>query len=121
MESKKFTIKRDAELLRDYGKWILVRKSLDLRSFGINMVDLAPGVAIPEHDEVTRDQEEVFLVLKGDATMVIDGKEYDAPAGTFIRLDPEPKRYVKNGGTSLVRILIMSAPRTSGYTPMEWA
>ena len=121
MESKKFTIKRDAELLRDYEKWILVRKSLDLRSFGMNMVDLAPGVAIPEHDEVPRDQEEVFLVLSGTAMMVIDGVEHEATVGTFIRLDPEPKRYVKNIGTEAVRILIISAPRTSGYTPMDWA
>ena len=56
-----FTIKKDSELLRDYEKWILVRKSLELMSFGINMVDLKPGESIPEHDEIERDQEEVVV------------------------------------------------------------
>lgn len=116
-----FTIKRDEELIREYDKWILVRKSLDLTSFGMNMVVIPPGERIPEHDETTRDQEEVFIVLKGDATMIIDGKEYDAPEGTFIRLNPQPKRTVANKTDKPIRILIASAPTTSGYTPMDWA
>lgn len=121
MEKKKFTIKKDSELTRDYEKWILVRRSIDLNSFGMNMVDLAPGDSIPEHDEVERDHEEVFVVLKGTATMIIDGTAYEAPEGTFIRLDPEPRRYMKNISAEPVRILIISAPRTSGYTPLDWA
>lgn len=116
-----FTIKQDHELTREYEKWILVRKSLGLRSFGMNMVDLKPGERIPEHTETNRDQEEVFVVLKGTATMVIDGTEYDAPEGTFIRLDPSPKRYIVNKGPAPVRVLIVSAPTTSGYRPMDWA
>jgi quercetin dioxygenase-like cupin family protein len=121
MEAKKFTIKQDRELIRDHGKWILVRKSLGVTSFGINMVDLAPGDSIPEHTEIERNQEEVFMVLAGDATMVINRDEHNAPQGTFVRLDPEPKRYVRNDGNKPVRILIVSAPRTSGYEPMDWA
>ncbi|MBI4090981.1 MAG: cupin domain-containing protein [Candidatus Komeilibacteria bacterium] len=121
MPAKGFTIKKDNELIREYEKWTLVRKSLGLRSFGMNMVDLKPGERIPEHTETDRDQEEVFIVLKGTATMVIDDTEYDAPEGTFIRLDPAPRRYAINKGNSDVRLLIVSAPTTSGYQSMDWA
>jgi quercetin dioxygenase-like cupin family protein len=103
------------------GGWLLVRRTLGLAAFGINMVDIAPGERIPEHDETGRDQEEVFLALSGDATIVIDGEEHDLPAGSFARLDPHVTRTVANDGDTPVRVLIMSAPSKSGYEPMGWA
>lgn len=103
------------------GNWLLVRRSLGLEAFGINMVDIEPGERIPEHDETSRDQEEVFLALKGDATIVIDGQDHELPEGTFARLDPATTRTVANNGNSTIRVLIASAPSTSGYEPMGWA
>ena len=49
------------------GNWRLVRRTLGVDSFGINVVEIAPGEQIPTHDEIDRDQEEVFLVLDGNA------------------------------------------------------
>lgn len=103
------------------GSWQLVRRTLELQAFGINIVHIAPGEQIPEHDELDRDQEEVFFVLDGDATLVIDGQDHPAPAGTLARLDPEHKRTMRNDASEPAEVLIVSAPRTSGYTPMEWA
>ena len=53
--------------------------------------------------------------------MVIDGEDHAAPAGTFARLDPEPRRTVVNRSEADATLLIVSAPRTSGYTPLGWA
>jgi mannose-6-phosphate isomerase-like protein (cupin superfamily) len=103
------------------GNWKLVRRTLELESFGVNIVEIGSGEQIPEHDEIDRDQEEVFLVLGGDATLVIDGKDHAAPAGTLARLDPEHKRTVRNDGAEPAEVLIVSAPRSSGYEPMSWA
>lgn len=103
------------------GNWRLARRSLGVDAFGINIVDVQPGESIPEHDEIDRDQEEVFIVLGGEATFTIDGSDYPGPAGTYLRLDPEPKRTARNDGTEVVELLIVSAPRTSGYTDMGWA
>lgn len=116
-----FTILHRDQFEKAGPKWLLARRSLGLSSFGMNLVDLQPGEKIPEHDETGRDQEEVFVVLSGSPTMMIDGKEYPMPAGTFVRLDPEPKRTVVNNGPEPASILIVSAPRTSGYVPMDWA
>ena len=57
------------------GEWRLVRRSLDVRSFGVNLVEIAPGGTIPEHDETGRDQEELFFVVAGSPMLVIDGAE----------------------------------------------
>jgi uncharacterized cupin superfamily protein len=107
--------------LEQTGSWSLVRRSLGISSFGVNLVEIAPGAAIPEHDETARDQEELFVVLSGAATLVVDGVDHPAPAGTFARLDPEPTRTVRNDGAEPAEVLIVSAPRSSGYAPLEWA
>jgi uncharacterized cupin superfamily protein len=115
-----FTIAHRDELERT-GGWSLVRRTLGCASFGINLVEIAPGTQIPEHAETDRDQEEVFFIVAGEPTLVIDGEEHPAPAGTFARLDPARRRTVRNDGREPSSVLIVSAPRTSGYTPMEWA
>jgi uncharacterized cupin superfamily protein len=116
-----FTIKHDDELERDYGKWVLVRRSLGLASFGMNAVELPPGDSIPEHDETGRGHEEVFIVLEGSPTLVVEGADHPLRAGSFARLDPEPRRTIRNDGDSVARVLIVSAPVTSGYEPLDWA
>jgi uncharacterized cupin superfamily protein len=120
MSAEKVRILHRDELERT-GNWLLARRSLGLRAFGMNIVDIPPGERIPEHDETSRDHEEVFVVLSGTPTMVIDGSEHHMRPGTLVRLDPEPSRTVANHGTEPASVLIVSAPRTSGYEPMEWA
>jgi uncharacterized cupin superfamily protein len=116
-----FTILHVDEFDHPWPKWLLARKSLGISSFGMNVTELRPGERIPEHDETGRDQEEVFITLSGSPTIVIDGEEHPAPEGTYARLDPEPRRYVVNDSSDTARVLIVSAPRTSGYQPMDWA
>jgi hypothetical protein len=60
-------------------------------------------------------------VLSGSPVLVIDGERIPAPTGTFARLDPEPRRTVVNEGAETASVLIVSAPRTSGYEPLSWA
>jgi quercetin dioxygenase-like cupin family protein len=115
-----YTIARREELERT-GNWSLVRRSVDCQSFGVNLVEIPPGESIPEHDETERDQEELFFVLSGQPTLTIDGDEHAAPEGTFARLDPARRRTVRNDGSESASVLIVSAPTTSGFKPMEWA
>lgn len=103
------------------GSWTLVRRSLGCRSFGVNLVDIPPGGSIPEHDETQRDQEELFFVLSGSPVLMIDGAEHPARAGTFARVNPAHRRTIRNDGAETASVLIVSAPTTSGFQPMEWA
>ena len=111
----------DRNELERTGNWSLVRRSVGCRSFGVNMVDIPAGESIPEHDETDRDQEELFFVVSGSPSIVIDGAAYPAPQGTFARIDPARRRTVRNDGAETCSVLIVSAPMTSGYEPMGWA
>ncbi len=115
-----YTILHADELERT-GSWSLVRRSLRISAFGANLVEIAPGESIPEHDEIDRDQEELFVFVTGSPVLVIDGVEHHVSTGTFARLDPEPRRTIRNNGTEPAQVLIVSAPRSSGYEPMGWA
>jgi uncharacterized cupin superfamily protein len=100
--------------------WRLARKTLGAESFGFNIVDIAPGGQIPEHNHTGDNQEEVFIILDGQATIVADGKEHSAPAGTFCRYAPEVNRTIRNHSESPVRALLIGVPVESGYQGMPW-
>ena len=111
----------DRDELERAGNWSLVRRSLGCRSFGVNLVEIPSGESIPEHDETDREQEELFFVVAGSPAIVIDGEDHPATTGTFARIDPTRRRTVRNDSAQPCSVLIVSAPTTSGYTPMEWA
>jgi quercetin dioxygenase-like cupin family protein len=119
-----YTIKHvdDFEEMEGSGNatWRLARKSLDGESFGFNVVDIPPGGQIPQHNHTGDNQEEVYIVLDGRATIITDGEEHEAPAGTYLRAAPEVNRTIRNDADATVRALLIGVPVDSGYTPMSW-
>jgi quercetin dioxygenase-like cupin family protein len=119
-----YTIKRidDFEEMEGSGgaTWRLARKTLGAEAFGFNVVDIEAGGQIPAHDHTGDNQEEVFIILEGDATMVTDGEEHEAPAGTFCRYAPEVNRTILNKSDGNVRALLIGVPADSGYQQMPW-
>ena len=100
--------------------WRLARKSLAAEAFGFNVVDIAPGGQIPEHDPPGDDLVEVYIILDGEATIGADGEEHDAPAGTYCRYAPEVRRTIRNNSDGTVRALLIGVPVESGYRQMPW-
>jgi quercetin dioxygenase-like cupin family protein len=100
--------------------WRLARKTLGAEAFGFNVVDIEAGGEIPAHDHTGDNQEEVFIVLDGQGTIVTDGEEHDAPAGTFCRFAPEVNRTIRNESDATVRALLIGVPVDSGYQGMGW-
>jgi quercetin dioxygenase-like cupin family protein len=114
-----FTIKRREELESMEGSgnatWHLVRKPLELQAFGINIVEIGPGGQIPEHDESGSGQVEVFAILEGDGKFRLDGSDHEAPAGSFVRIDPEVTRTIVNDSDAPLTALLIGVPADSGY------
>ena len=100
--------------------WRLARKTLGAEAFGFNVVDIEAGGEIPAHDHTGDNQEEVFIILDGQGTIVTDGEEHDAPTGTFCRFAPEVNRTIKNASDANVRALLIGVPVDSGYQGMGW-
>jgi uncharacterized cupin superfamily protein len=101
--------------------WRLARKALGESAFGFNLVEIAPGGQIPEHDEAQSGQHELYVILEGEAVLRIDGEEHPAPAGTFASLEPAPTRTILNRSESTVTALLIGVEPDGGYEPMSWA
>lgn len=101
--------------------WRLARRSLGAESFGFNVVEIPPGGEIPAHDESGSGQEEVFVILDGEATIVAGEDEQPAPAGTFARYSPEVHRTIRNESDAPVRALLIGVATDSSYKPPDWA
>jgi tetratricopeptide (TPR) repeat protein len=85
-----------------------VRHHFDISSFGvIGFTGRAAGDRlINEHDEADDGQEELYLVHAGRARFELDGDSLDAPAGTFVYVEPGVKRtaFAEEPGTTLVAL-----------------
>jgi quercetin dioxygenase-like cupin family protein len=101
--------------------WLLARKALGTEAFGYNLVEIAPGGQIPEHDEARSGQVELYAILEGEAVMLLDGEEHPAPAGTFASLEPAANRQILNRSDSPVVALLIGVQPEGGYEPMSWA
>jgi uncharacterized cupin superfamily protein len=101
--------------------WLLARKALGTRAFGYNLVEIAPGGQIPEHDEGQSGQVELYAILEGEAVMLLDGEEHPAPAGTFASIEPTATRQILNRSEAKVVALLIGVDPEGGYEPMSWA
>jgi hypothetical protein len=82
--------------------WAPVRDRLGIRAFGVNAYrPREDGTIIGEHDEKGSGQEELYVVLDGTATFVIDGEEIPTTAGTLVYVTPESTRTAKGDATIL--------------------
>ena len=120
-----YTIKHRDEFERMEGSgdstWLLARKACGTKAFGYNLVEIAPGGQIPEHDESESGQVELYVILEGEATMRLDGEDHPAPAGTFASIEPAATRTILNRSGGKVTAMLIGVEPEGGYEPMSWA
>ena len=115
-DSPKWKVARLDEIERR-GRDIPVREHLGLHAFGVNAYTPSEdGVLIGEHDEAGSGQEELYLVLDGNATFEVDGETFDAPAGTYVSVPPESRRKATGDGT----VLAFGATPGEAYQGIDW-
>jgi hypothetical protein len=99
------------------GRDIPVREHLGIRAFGVNaFTPREDGTLIGEHDEAGSGQEELYIVVDGNATFEVDGETVDAPAGTFVLVRPEARRKATGDGT----VLAIGAAQNEAYQALDW-
>jgi mannose-6-phosphate isomerase-like protein (cupin superfamily) len=102
-----------------HGAVKLAGDELGIRSFGMQVLDFPAGFAdYPEHDHAEDGQEEVYLVLSGDAEFVVDGEEMTLTRGQMIKVDTGSKRKLYPG-TDGVRVLAIGCTPGGVYERPE--
>lgn len=95
-----YTVKRIDEMDAAFrGAFKRVRAELGVESFGIQILDLPPNLEqFPEHDHSGDGQEEVYLLLRGEADLELDGDRFPLDTETFVRIPTGVKRKLYTGG-----------------------
>ena len=95
-----------ARLDLDYGdRFLPLRRQLGVTSFGMNQIVLQPGQRgrIHRHEH----QEEVYLVLEGRLTLVIESEPTELTEQELIRVAPGLRRQLVNYGPDRVVLLAL--------------
>jgi quercetin dioxygenase-like cupin family protein len=92
-------------------------KSLGVRAWGMNVLTLPPGwERYPEHDHGDDGHEEVYVILRGAATLHVGQHQVELAQGTFVRVGPsEPRRIVP--GPEGVMFVALGGTPGKPYTP----
>jgi mannose-6-phosphate isomerase-like protein (cupin superfamily) len=86
-------------------RFVALRRELGVSTFGLNLILLRPGERGRIHRH-TR-QEEVYLVLEGTLTLVIEGEERTLSAGELARVAPPVRRQLVNAGPDLLAVVAL--------------
>jgi uncharacterized cupin superfamily protein len=110
-----------ASLNRDSGeRFQSLRRELGIESFGINLIVLAPRQRGRVHAHER--QEEVYLVLEGELTLIVDGIEHRLGPDQAARVGPATRRQLVNAGPQrLVLLALGGSGEHEGRDARAWA
>jgi uncharacterized cupin superfamily protein len=75
-------------------RFISLRRALGVGSFGINQLTLQPGQRGRIHRH--REQEEVYLVVRGTLMLLVEQEEFEFAEGELARVAPTLRRQLVN-------------------------
>jgi uncharacterized cupin superfamily protein len=99
-----------------------LRRELGATSLGINLIRLQPGQRgrIHRHAE----QEEIYVVLAGTLTLVVEGEEHQIAERQAARVAPGERRQLVNASTEPLVLLALGAsgdhPGRDGEAFADW-
>ena len=93
------------------GQFLYAGKSLGVSSWGMNVLRLPAGWdGYPEHDHASDGQEEVYVVLKGGASLHAGNQTWSLEPGVLVRVGPNEKRKIVPGPSGVTILALGGAP-----------
>ncbi|MFB6139806.1 MAG: cupin domain-containing protein [Halosimplex sp.] len=74
-----------------------LRDELGCENLGVSVLECEPGWTGKPHDHADDDQEEVYVLVEGEATVTVDGEDLEMRAGDAVRIAPGERRQIENG------------------------
>jgi mannose-6-phosphate isomerase-like protein (cupin superfamily) len=95
---------RDVEPIADGMRFL--GDPLDCEKLGVTILNADPGWTGKEHDHAEDGQEEVYVLLEGEATVTVEDEAVDLQAGEALRIPADATRQIENGDTESKFVLV---------------
>jgi mannose-6-phosphate isomerase-like protein (cupin superfamily) len=117
-----YSVKKIDEMETAYGGGMrLARAALGVTSFGMQIEEFPPNFGeYPEHNHSEDGQEEVYVVLRGNAEIEIEGERIPLDSETIVRVGPGVSRRIFAGPQG-VRILALGGVPGAVYEPPDFS
>ncbi|MDZ7730520.1 MAG: cupin domain-containing protein [Natrialbaceae archaeon] len=86
-----------------------LREPLETDQVGVTVVRCDPGWKSQRHDHTDNEHEEVYVLIDGSATVVVDEQSIPVEEGDALWISPYPTRQIRNGDEESAFVLV-SAP-----------
>jgi quercetin dioxygenase-like cupin family protein len=83
-----------------------LREPLKSSSVGVTIVRCDPGWRSQKHDHAGDEQEEIYVLMRGEATVRIDGEDVPMESGDVLRIPPESTRQIRNSDQESAFVLV---------------
>jgi mannose-6-phosphate isomerase-like protein (cupin superfamily) len=102
------------------GAFKKARAELGITSFGIQVIDFPPKVdGYPEHDHSQDGQEEVYVVMRGNGEIDIEGERIAMDQETMVRVSPGTMRKLYPGDDGM-RVLVVGGVPGEAYAVRDF-
>ncbi len=94
---------------------------LETERVGVTVARCDPHWKSQPHDHVDNDHEEVYVLIEGEAEVIVDDEPVAMTTGDALWIPPESTRQIRNGDTESAFVLV-SAPSIADDddTDGEW-
>jgi uncharacterized cupin superfamily protein len=100
--------------------WKSVRHHFGITAFGVNAVTKDAGnVLIPEHDHVETGEQELYVILAGEAVATLDGEQVRVPAGSAVGVEGGTSRKFESAASPTTLMVIGGVPGEA-YEVGDW-
>jgi quercetin dioxygenase-like cupin family protein len=104
----RISVTRPGEGARVAGLLVKVPSAETAGAYCVLELTLPPGGGAPNH--LHRREDELMVVAEGTLTVSADGTDYEAPAGSVVRLPKTVAHAFRNGTDRPVRVVITAIP-----------
>lgn len=86
-----------------------LREPLESEKIGVTITRCEPNWKSRPHDHTENGHEEIYVLIEGTATVVVDGESVEMENGDAIWIPPEATRQIRNDDEECAFVLV-SAP-----------
>ena len=103
------------------GAMHFLREPLKSRSVGVTIVRCDPGWRSQKHDHTGDDHEEIYVLMRGEATIRIDEEDVPMESGDVLWIPPESTRQIRNSDEESAFVLVSAPEFDDGTEEGSWS